>query len=238
LTTVPNTGTLVRKITIARASLPEQVFRQLVAAVLDGRYAPGDRLPPQRTLAADLGVNMASLREGIKRLEQLRLVDVKHGDAMRVRDWRGSSGLDVLAYAVTVDPALTKALFEARRLLLVESARLAAERRTPDHERALQELADAFAAAPDDAAAQLVDLAFMATLIDAAGNLVFTLILNSIRELYLGHLERFLPIVADREELAPLYRRAARAVAAGEPGRAAAALARLAGAQEARMLAP
>jgi GntR family transcriptional repressor for pyruvate dehydrogenase complex len=223
---------------IARASLPEQVFRQLVAAVLDGRYAPGDRLPPQRTLAADLGVNMASLREGIKRLEQLRLVDVKHGDAMRVRDWRGSSGLDVLAYAVTVDPALTKALFEARRLLLVESARLAAERRTPDQERALADLAEAFAAAPDDAAAQLVDLAFMATLIDAAGNLVFTLILNSIRELYLGHLERFVPIVTGREELAPLYRRAARAVAAGEPGRAAAALARLAGAQETRMVAP
>jgi GntR family transcriptional repressor for pyruvate dehydrogenase complex len=223
---------------VARSSLPEQVFRQLVTAVLDGRYAPGDRLPPQRTLAADLGVNMASLREGIKRLEQLRLVDVKHGDAMRVQDWRVSSGLDVLAYAVTVDPALTKALFEARRLLLVESARLAAERRTPEQERVLAELAEAFAAAPDDAAAQMVDLAFMATLIDAAGNLVFTLILNSIRELYLGHLERFVPIVTGREELAPLYRRAARAIAAGEPGRAAAALTRLAGAQEARMLAP
>jgi GntR family transcriptional repressor for pyruvate dehydrogenase complex len=221
---------------VARASLPEQVFRQLVAAVLDGRYAPGDRLPPQRTLAADLGVNMASLREGIKRLEQLRLVDVKHGDAMRVQDWRGNAGLDVLAYAVTVDPALTGALFEARRLLLVEAARLAAARRTPEHERALAELADAFVAAPDDATAQMVDLAFMATVIDAAGNLVFTLILNSIRELYLGHLDRFVPIVTGREELAPLYRRTARAIAAGEGGRAAAALTKLAGAQEQRML--
>ena len=63
----------------------------------------------------------------------------------------------------------------------------------------------------------------MATVIDAAGNLVFTLILNSIRELYLGHLERFRPIVTGREELAPLYRRAARAIVAGEGGRAAAA---------------
>jgi GntR family transcriptional repressor for pyruvate dehydrogenase complex len=221
---------------VARSSLPEQVFRQLVAAVLDGRYAPGDRLPPQRALAADLGVNMASLREGIKRLEQLRLVDVKHGDAMRVQDWRAHSGLDVLAYAVTVDPALTGALFEARRLLLVESARLAADRRGRAHERTLDELAEAFATAEDDAAAQLVDLAFMATIIDAAGNLVFTLILNSIRELYLGHLERFRPIVTGREELAPLYRRAARAIAAGDGGRAAAAVTRLATAQEQRML--
>jgi DNA-binding FadR family transcriptional regulator len=220
-----------------RASLPDQVFRQLVGAVLDGTYAPGDRLPPQRALAQDLGVNMASLREGIKRLEQLRLVEVRHGDAMRVQDWRASSGLDVLAYAVTVDPAMTSALFEARRLLLREAARLAAARRSSDHERALDELAVAFAGAEDDVTAQMIDLAFMATVIDAAGNLVFGLILNSIRELYLGHLERFRPLVSDRAELAPLYRRAARAIAAGEAGRAASAVDKLAAAQEARMLA-
>jgi len=221
---------------LERSSLPDQVFRQLVGAVLDGRYAPGDRLPPQRALAQELGVNMASLREGIKRLEQLRLVDVKHGDAMRVQDWRAQSGLDVLAYAVTVDPAMTGALFEARRLLLREAARLAADRRTPDHERALDDLAAAFAAAQDDATAQMVDLAFMATVIDAAGNLVFGLILNSIRELYLGHLERFRPIVTGREELAPFYRRAARAIAAGDQTRAATAIEKLAAAQETRML--
>jgi DNA-binding FadR family transcriptional regulator len=220
---------------VERSSLPEQVFRQLVAAVLDGRYAPGERLPPQRALAQDLGVTMGSLREGIKRLEQLRLVDVRHGDAMRVQDWRASAGLDVLAHAVTVDPALTGALFEARRLLLSEAARLAAGRRTPDHERALDELAAAFAAAPDDATAQMVDLAFMATVIAAADNVVFSLILNSIRELYLSHLERFRPIVADREETAPLYRRAARAIAAGDATRAATAIEKLAGAQEQRM---
>jgi GntR family transcriptional regulator, transcriptional repressor for pyruvate dehydrogenase complex len=224
--------------TLQRSSLPEQVFRRLVGAVLDGRYAPGERLPTQRALAAELGVNMASLREGIKRLEQLRLLDVRHGDAMRVQDWRLHGGLDVLAYAAGTDPATTAALFEARRLLLREAARLAADRRTPEHERTLAELATAFAAAPDDAGAQMVDLAFMQTLIDAAGNLVFQLIINSIRELYLGQLERFAPIVAGRDELAPLYAAAARAVAAGRPGRAAAAVERLAAAQEARMLAP
>jgi GntR family transcriptional repressor for pyruvate dehydrogenase complex len=222
---------------VQRSSLPEQVFRQLVGAVLDGRYAPGDRLPPQRALAAELGVNMASLREGIKRLEQLRLVEVKHGDAMRVQDWRVHGGLDVLAYAATADPAMTAALFEARRLLLREAAAMAATRHAPEHARALDDLAAAFAAAPDDVAAQAIDLAFMQTLIDAAGNLVFSLIINSIRELYVQHLESFRAIVADRGALAPLYARAARAVAAGQEGRAAAAVEKLAAAQEALMLA-
>src|SRR5215210_9556734 len=115
---------------IERASLPDQVFRTLAESVLSGHYGPGERLPGQRALAAELGVNMASLREGIKRLEQLRLVEVRHGDAMRVQDWRAHGGLDVLAYAASADAQLTGALFEARRLLLREAARLAAARRT------------------------------------------------------------------------------------------------------------
>jgi DNA-binding FadR family transcriptional regulator len=76
----------------------------------------------------------------------------------------------------------------------------------------------------------------MQTVIDAAGNLIFSLIINSIRELYLQHLERFRPIVAERADLAPLYRRVARAIAAREPGRAAAAIERLAELQEQRMV--
>src|SRR5215213_1233051 len=78
-----------------RSSLPDQVFHRLAADVLAGRYAPGERLPTQRALAASLGVNMASVREGIKRLEQLRLVDVRQGDAMRVLDWRSHGGLEI-----------------------------------------------------------------------------------------------------------------------------------------------
>jgi DNA-binding FadR family transcriptional regulator len=213
---------------VERASLPAQVFRELVTAVLDGRYSPGERLPTQRALAADLGVNMASVREGIKRLEQLRLVTVRHGDAMRVNDWKLHGGLDVLAYAAIADPVLTGHLFEARQFLRREAARLAAERRTDAQAAALTALAEAFATVEDP---QPVDLAFMATVIDASHNLVFTLILNSIRELYLENLEAFRPIVADRDGLAPLFAAAAGAIADRRADAAETAMNALAGAQ-------
>ena len=216
-------------------SLPERVFHALLDDVLGGRYSPGERLPTQRALAGDLGVNMASVREGIKRLEQLRLVDVRHGDAMRVRDWRVHGGLDVLAYAAT-DPQVLAPLFEARRLLLREAARLAAGRRTDEQAAALAGLAAAIAAADDDGEAQRLDFAFFAVVVEAAGNLVFTLIMNSIREAYLPRLELFRAIVGDRAYDAALYRRAARAIAARDAGRAAGAVERLAAAQEARIL--
>lgn len=220
---------------VARSSVPDQVFARLCEAILAGRYAPGERLPPQRALAAELEVNMASVREALKRLEQLRLVEVRHGDATRVLDWRRSGGLEALALLGSVDATVIGPLFEARRLLLTESARLAATRRDDAQAEALRELAAAFAAAPDAASAQLADWGFMAVVVEAAGNLVFQLIMNSVRELYLSQAELFTAIVARRDELAPLYAAAADAIAAGDGDRAAAALRELATAHETRI---
>src|SRR3712207_4982723 len=123
----------------------DDVFRRLTEAILSGRYAPGEKLPTQRALAADLGVNVASVREAVKRLEQLRLVEVRQGDAMRVADWRTATGLDVLIHllfrAGKLDEGTLDSLMEARALMLSESARLAAQRRSDEQARALKEAA-------------------------------------------------------------------------------------------------
>jgi GntR family transcriptional repressor for pyruvate dehydrogenase complex len=224
---------------LTRASLPDQVFRRLASDVLAGRYAPGERLPPQRTLAAELGVNMASVREGIKRLEQLKLVAVRHGDAMRVNDWRAHGGLDVLVHALgegaELDGEVLRAVMEARRLLLTEAARLAAPRRSDEQAALLAQLAAELPGAADDEAAQGIDFAYFATLIQAAGNLVLLLIANSIRDLYFARLADFRALVRDRDELAPRYAGAAAAVRERDADAAAAAVATIAATQEAAM---
>jgi DNA-binding FadR family transcriptional regulator len=220
--------------------VPDQVFHRLARDIVSGRLAPGDRLPAQRALAAELRVNMASVREGVKRLEQARLVDVRHGDGMRVRDWRTNGGLDVLAHLAAPDGRLDRevaqAVFEARGVLLTAAARLAAGRRSSEQAKLLRSLAAQLAIEPDDDAAQGLDFAFYAVLVEAAGNLVFSLITNSIRDLYLARRELFRPIVARRAELGPLYERAARAVGERDAAAAEAAVERLAAAQAARLL--
>jgi GntR family transcriptional regulator, transcriptional repressor for pyruvate dehydrogenase complex len=221
---------------LPRTSLPDQVFHRLVSDVLAGRYAPGERLPTQRALAAELGVNMASVREGVKRLEQLGLVEVRHGDAMRVLDWRLHGGPDVLVHLIAhggaLDDEMARAVMEARRLLLAESARLAAARRSDEQAALLASLAQQLTAAEDGEAAQHLDFAFFAVLIEAAGNVVFLLVMNSIRALYLENLELFRPLVSTGDP----YADAARAVAGGDADAAAATIAALAAAQEARLL--
>jgi GntR family transcriptional repressor for pyruvate dehydrogenase complex len=223
---------------VPRTSLPDQVFRRLVGDVLSGRYVPGERLPTQRALAAELGVNLASVREGVKRLEQLRLVETRHGDGMRVRDWRAQGGLEVLVHAVAyggaLDAALVGEVFEARRLLLAEASALAAARRTEEQAALLGRLAGELRAAEDEAAAQGLDLAFMATVIEAAGNLAFSLIANSIRDVYLQRLDLFRAIVARHEELG--YAGVAAAIAERHPERARAEMTALAQAQAERLM--
>ncbi len=221
---------------LTRESVPDQVFARLCEAILGGQYEPGERLPTQRALAADLHVNVATVREAVKRLEQLRLVEVRHGDAMRVLDWRRSGGLDALALLTSVDRDVVRSLFEARRLLLSEAARLAAERRTPAQADTLDELAGAVARAGDDHGALLADWGFMAALVEAAGNLVFQLIMNSVRELYVPRIGAFGGIIARRDAWAPLYADAAAAVRAQDGEAAAAAVTELALAQEREMM--
>ncbi len=223
---------------IRRSLVSDQVFRLLAEDVLCDRYVPGEKLPTQRQLAADFGVNMASVREAVKRLEQLGLVEVRHGDAMRVCDWRADGGLDVVAHVLFraggLDLPTLEALLETRRLMLREAARLAAERR--ESADRLVDLADSMAAAGSTEEAQAIDFAFFTELVDAAQNVVFVLILNSIRRLYFDRAEVFQPLVADRDELVPLYRRAADAVESRDADAAAAAVEALTAAQEKALL--
>jgi len=203
----------------------DQVFRALLEAVLDGRYAPGEKLPTQRALAADLDVTMSSLREALKRLEQMGLIEVRHGDAMRVRDWRAHGGVDVVAHLVlrsgAVDPGVLGDVLEARELMLRELARLAAERRDDAEAARLLELAATFAVTNDARAAQAVDFAFFHAVAEAARNIVFLLILNAIRDAYFEHADR-VPVTADPGALAPRYERLARAIERGDADDAAA----------------
>src|SRR3954452_18849706 len=162
---------------VAASLVSDRVFAQLLEALLSGRYAPGEKLPTQRTLAADLGVTMSSVREALKRLEPMGLVDVRHGSAMRVRDWHEHGGLDVLTHLLFrgggLDAGVLGAILEARALMLRELAALAAQRRDDAQAAQLAELAARFGETEDPHEAARVDFAFFTGVAQAAGNLVF-----------------------------------------------------------------
>jgi len=204
------------------------LFRLLRDDILAGRYEAGEKLPPQRALATEYGLNATTVREAIKRLEQLRLVEVRHGDAMRVSDWRTASGLDVIAHVLFdaggVRLDTLQALMEARRFMLAAAAAMAAERRTDAQAEELRALARVAATG------QTADFTFFAGLVEASGNIVFALILNSVRPVYLEHAAFFAGLVTPDQ--GAMYERAAEAVVARDAEAAQAAVAELAERQE------
>ena len=74
----------------------DAVFEQLRARSLSGALAPGERLPHERDIAEALGVNRGSVREAVKRLEFLELVEVCHGQGSFVCEPRESSSLELI----------------------------------------------------------------------------------------------------------------------------------------------
>lgn len=119
---------------IQRRRIHEDVAEQLRDAILDGRFAAGTRLPPERELAEEFNVNRTSIREALKVLEGLGLVTVRQGDGATVQPLIDAS-LSVLPAMIfhggKVDGELLAEMTEVITPLLFEMARLAIERRKP-----------------------------------------------------------------------------------------------------------
>ena len=84
---------------VTRRSVPDEVFDQVLAEVVDGELEAGEPLPSERRLAEVLGVSRPAVREALQRMAQTRLLEVRHGGATTVRDFRRYAGLDLLPAA-------------------------------------------------------------------------------------------------------------------------------------------
>jgi GntR family transcriptional repressor for pyruvate dehydrogenase complex len=131
-----------------RRRIHEDVADQLRDAILDGRFAAGQKLPPERELAEEFGVNRTSIREAIKVLEGLGLISVRQGDGATVQPLIDAS-LDILAPMIfhggRIDTDLLLEMAEVVTPLLFEMARLAIERRRPAQLATLRRLRDLIA---------------------------------------------------------------------------------------------
>lgn len=165
---------------IARTSVADTVFAELRDAILTGRFAPGDALPPERELAASFAVNRHAVREALNRLQVAGFVNVVHGGGTRVLDVRSTAGLDLLAHvaqsADEPDPHLIRDGLEMRRCIGIEAVRLAATRGTAEAHARIEASCAAYGQKdhPD------ADRAFWREVVDASGNIAFRLALNSL----------------------------------------------------------
>lgn len=128
--------------------ISDAIAASLEKRILEGSLKPGDRLPPERELAAELGVSRPSLREAIQKLASKGMLQSRQGGGTYVTDRLETAFFDPWQEMIGAHPNLFDDLLEFRRLIEGQAAEWAAERATDaDLERlsaAFEELERAF----------------------------------------------------------------------------------------------
>lgn len=205
---------------VARRSVSDQVFEQILDEVVGGEFAPGDTLPNERRLAEVLGVSRPAVREALQRMAQAGLVELRHGGGTSVRDFHRHAGLDLLprllVRAGEVDPRVVRSVVEARYTVGPKVAALAAERAGDRLRDPLSAAVDALEAEDDPVTRQRHALTFWDHVVDGADSIVFRLMFNSLRTAYEPALDALAPAMASEVDRVEAYRGLVGALASGD----------------------
>lgn len=120
--------------------LYEHIVEQVVDLLKANRFKEGDPLPPERSLAAELGISRSSLREALSALEILGIVEIKAGRGTYVRSIPGKSDIATTAFKFLEGVDNPRYSFEARMLIEPSVASLAAKRITPQQSTELLQI--------------------------------------------------------------------------------------------------
>jgi DNA-binding FadR family transcriptional regulator len=156
-------------------SLADTVADQLLDAVIDGSLPPGSLLPSEGELASAHGVSRLTIREAIRILRTNNVVSIKRGRGTEVNPPDQWTSLEAIVRAFAGNKHVTAAeqLLEARRIIEIGAAQLAATRRTDDDIEALEGYLDAMKAAHEASDVDAVveaDILFHDVIVHAGGN--------------------------------------------------------------------
>jgi GntR family transcriptional repressor for pyruvate dehydrogenase complex len=188
---------------LARLTVVDELEARLSSEILDGAFAAGSLLPPERELAERHGVNRTTLRGALARLERSGLIETRQGSGSRVRALEEGAGAEVL-------PLITAGrtrdwlaeVFEARAYVGALVASRAAHNRRPEDIRALRALLERIRTAPSAAEAQRADAELHRVLARATGNRVFVLLVNTMLRAYRPLHRRLRRTFADPRDIA------------------------------------
>jgi GntR family transcriptional repressor for pyruvate dehydrogenase complex len=187
------------------------------------RLAPGDRLPSERDLAAQLSVSRPSLREALRLLEAQGLLVIRRGQGVFV----STSARDVVRERLLQQRVTAEELFSMRIVLEEPAARWAARRARPDDLTQLQRILDDL----DRACAQPIDVglltrldsAFHMRVVETAGNRFLQQTLGVLQEMIASGMETTLTIPGRTEQAQVEHQRILSALQTGDEDGAAAA---------------
>lgn len=168
---------------VSRPPIVDEIVEQLVGFILNEHLKPGDKLPTERDLIARLSVGRSTLREAIKTLTAVGVLEVKQGSGTFVGKGDMSILAKPLAWGLLLSQDSVDHVIEARSVIEVALAGWAAERATEDEITSIGQILDSLEASQSDMETYVeYDLEFHVAIANAAHNPMFLQILNLIQQ--------------------------------------------------------
>ncbi|WP_347977071.1 FadR/GntR family transcriptional regulator [Microbacterium sp. ProA8] len=162
-------------------AVTDEAIEKIKDMIVRGELGPGSRLPPEKDLAERLGLSRSSMREAVKALEVIRVLDVRRGDGTYVTSLEPQLLLEAISFVVDLhdDDSLLE-IFAVRRVLESHATGLAAQQASDDEVAALD--AEISGVAPDTDIESLVehDVRFHSAIALLAGNQYLASLLDSL----------------------------------------------------------
>lgn len=209
---------------VESAKTSDRVAEAIRKTIVDGKFRPGDVLPPERTLAEKFRVTRNTVREALKLLQHSRLVSIRQGSGARVLDYLANAGFEFISTLFgskgTSQRELVGDLLQARAVVGEAIYHHAIDHFDP---KALQNIkeavddleAEAQKAKPDVRVLQELDFEVQHRLLRGGQNRTFILLHNSIRHVYSRMAHLFEGLVEKPTALVAHYRRMLKDLEAG-----------------------
>lgn len=186
-----------------RRTASDRVVRRVLELVQSGKLAPGDRLPPENELVRRLKISRPSVREGLRALAALDLVEARHGQGTFVKQLRSDIVIRRELIPILLMSEALHEIQDTRRVLEGEIAARAAERATPEDIARLDERLQQIATAAEKRKDTYeLTWSFHNALAELSGNRVMARVLAILRDM-IGEAQITLyhPYVSAAEEL-------------------------------------
>src|SRR5437667_6632966 len=215
------TGASPKKPRSAEGLATELVIAHVRGLILRSEMRPGEQLPPERELARRIGVSRPSVRAGLRSLAAKGVLVTRHGAGTFVSDGPPVLDSEPLSFLAALHGFTRHEMFEARRVLEVGAAGLAAERSTGDTVAAIaDEVTGMFASLENPQAFLVHDIRFHRAVAAASANPILASIVEMVSALFYEQRRRTANRTRDLRETAAMHRQIYQAIRARNHARA------------------
>ncbi len=163
----------------------QQVVSHVRSLIERGRLRPGDRLPAERDLVRQIGVSRPTVRAGLQALAAMGVVHSRHGAGTFIPDGPPALAAEPLSFLAALHGLTRTEMYEARRILEVGAAGLAAERASAEHVATMaEEVANLFASLEAPQVFLVHDIRFHRAVAAASGNPIVASLVEMVSTLY------------------------------------------------------